>query len=85
MFILFVVWGIKFGKSGSPRNAPVSTQTGTRDLALHILKLDSKSWWLVRAMARLLFFLGKRPSVDCTGCWVGLGAGLDGNNALARD
>jgi len=24
---------------------------------------------------------GKRPSVDGTGYWVGLGAGLDGNNA----
>jgi len=29
--ILLFLWGIKFGKGRSPRNATVSTQTGARD------------------------------------------------------
>jgi hypothetical protein len=39
----------------------VSTQTGARDLALPILKLGSKRWWVVSAMTRPSYSLEKDP------------------------
>jgi len=45
----------------SLRNIQVSTQTGARDLALPILKLGSKRWWVVSAMTRPLYPREKEP------------------------
>jgi hypothetical protein len=47
----------------SLRNVQVSTQTGARDLALPILKLGSKRWWVVSAMTRPLYFQEKDPGL----------------------
>jgi hypothetical protein len=52
-------------------------QRGCGFIALHILNLCSRWGWVVTAMTRPLYSLGKSPGTHFRGYCVGSGAGLD--------
>jgi hypothetical protein len=54
----------------------MKAQLGSRGTAL--LFLGTRQGWVVNATPQLLYSPGNRPSIHCTGGWMGPRAGLDG-------
>jgi hypothetical protein len=57
-------------KSKSPYNRPRRAQMGSRGIALLILDLGARRWWVVSTTLRPLY-PRERPDTHCTGGWVG--------------